>query len=77
MNKQNWKCLNGNDFQGGFYSGLIAKDLGLAQGLATKTGSPIPMGALASQIYRLMCKAGLENKDFSSVYKFMQQDHKV
>jgi 3-hydroxyisobutyrate dehydrogenase len=56
---------------------LIAKDLGLAQGLATKTGSPIPMGALASQIYRLMCKAGLENKDFSSVYKFMQQDHKV
>jgi 3-hydroxyisobutyrate dehydrogenase-like beta-hydroxyacid dehydrogenase len=35
------------------------------------------MGALASQIYRLMCKAGLENRDFSSVYKFMQENQKV
>ncbi|CAB3372889.1 Hypothetical predicted protein [Cloeon dipterum] len=65
------------DYEGGFYSGLIAKDLGLAQGLATRTGSPIPMGALASQIYRLMCKAGLEVRDFSSVYKFIQDGQKI
>ena len=31
------------------------------------------MGALALQIYRLMCNAGYSTKDFSSVFQFLQE----
>ncbi|XP_055331251.1 LOW QUALITY PROTEIN: 3-hydroxyisobutyrate dehydrogenase, mitochondrial-like [Paramacrobiotus metropolitanus] len=62
-------CTN---YQGGFASSLMAKDLGLAQSAATATMSPTPLGSLAHQIYRLMMSNGMGNKDFSSVYQFLQ-----
>lgn len=65
-----------NNYQGGFGTALMAKDLGLAQGAATSTQSPTPLGSLAHQIYRLMCNKGLAEKDFSSVFLLLQEDNK-
>ncbi|CAL1282887.1 unnamed protein product [Larinioides sclopetarius] len=64
-----------NGYQGGFGTALMAKDLGLAQLAATKTSSPIPLGSLAHQIYRMMINSGLSNKDFSSVFLYLQEGH--
>ena len=62
-----------NDYQGGFRTTLIAKDLGLAQTAAIRSGSVIPLGSLAHQIYRIMSIRGFDDKDFSCVYKFLQE----
>jgi 3-hydroxyisobutyrate dehydrogenase len=62
-----------NNYQGGFGTALMAKDLGLAQNAATATLSPTPMGSLAHQIYRIMSKTDLKSKDFASVFKFLQE----
>lgn len=43
-----------NDYQGGFMTSLMTKDLGLAQSAATRSGTPIPLGSLAHQIYRTL-----------------------
>jgi len=63
-----------NDYQGGFGTQLMAKDLGLAQNASTATKSATPMGSLAHQIYRVMCNRGYAKLDFSSVYKFLRED---
>lgn len=34
------------------------------------------MGALALQLYRLMCNAGYTTKDFSSVFQFLQESER-
>lgn len=59
-------------YEGGFKTGLITKDLGLASGVATATNSPIPMGALSHQIYRQLMAHGHGEKDFSVVYDFLR-----
>lgn len=63
-----------NDYKGGFSTDLITKDLGLASGVATASNTPIPMGAMAHQIYRTLKAKGLGNKDFSVVYDFMKNE---
>ncbi|XP_031638672.1 probable 3-hydroxyisobutyrate dehydrogenase, mitochondrial [Contarinia nasturtii] len=63
-----------NDYRGGFSTALITKDLGLASGVATASNSPIPMGAIAHQIYRTLTCRGLGNKDFSYVYEFLKNE---
>jgi len=63
-----------NDYQGGFGTQLMTKDLGLAQNASTATKSATPMGSLAHQIYRVMCNRGYAKQDFSSVYKFLRED---
>ncbi|KAM9055604.1 LOW QUALITY PROTEIN: 3-hydroxyisobutyrate dehydrogenase, mitochondrial-like [Megaptera novaeangliae] len=60
-----------NNYQGGFGTTLMAKDLGLAQDSATSTKSPILLGSQAHQIYRMMCAKGYSKKDFSSVFQFL------
>lgn len=50
------------------------QDLGLAQNTATNTRTPIPLGSLAHQIYRVMCSRGYANKDFSSVFQFLREE---
>ncbi|GFQ87125.1 3-hydroxyisobutyrate dehydrogenase, mitochondrial [Trichonephila clavata] len=65
-----------NDYNGGFGTALMAKDLGLAQQAALKTASPTPMGSLAHQIYRMMMNSGFPDKDFSSVFLYLQEGHK-
>ncbi|XP_008419856.1 3-hydroxyisobutyrate dehydrogenase a [Poecilia reticulata] len=63
-----------NNYQGGFGTTLMAKDLGLAQNTATNTRTPVPLGSLAHQIYRVMCSRGYANKDFSSVFQFLREE---
>jgi len=46
-----------NNYQGGFGTALMTKDLGLAQNSATRSSSAIPLGALAHQLYRLVNNA--------------------
>eukprot|EP00064_Thunnus_orientalis_P001747 superscaffoldBa00000121_g1750 len=65
---------SGNNYQGGFGTQLMAKDLGLAQNTATNTKTPVPLGSLAHQIYRMMCARGYANKDFSSVFQFLREE---
>lgn len=59
-------------YKGGFSTALITKDLGLASSVATATNSPILLGGLAHNVYRLLCTHDLGNKDFSVVYDFIK-----
>ncbi|XP_015607396.1 3-hydroxyisobutyrate dehydrogenase, mitochondrial [Cephus cinctus] len=61
-----------NGYKGGFGTSLMAKDLGLAQAAATRMEAPIPLGALAHQIYRTLIANGQFDKDFSVVYEFLK-----
>ncbi|CAB3997707.1 3-hydroxyisobutyrate dehydrogenase, mitochondrial [Paramuricea clavata] len=63
-----------NNYQGGFGTALMTKDLGLAQEAATGTKSATPLGSVAHQIYRIMCNRGYGHLDFSSAYKFIKED---
>lgn len=58
------------------YVGLFFffQDLGLAQNTATNTKTPVPLGSLAHQMYRMMCARGYANKDFSSVFQFLREE---
>jgi 3-hydroxyisobutyrate dehydrogenase len=58
-----------NDYQGGFMTELMLKDLGLAMDTAVQSGSSTPMGALARSLYALHQKAGNGKKDFSSIFE--------
>ncbi|XP_029167001.1 3-hydroxyisobutyrate dehydrogenase, mitochondrial [Nylanderia fulva] len=60
------------NYEGGFGTTLMTKDLGLAQSAATRTQTPIPLGSLAHQIYRTIIAHGFSNKDFSVVYQFLK-----
>ncbi|XP_008933780.1 PREDICTED: 3-hydroxyisobutyrate dehydrogenase, mitochondrial-like, partial [Merops nubicus] len=63
-----------NNYQGGFGTTLMAKDLGLAQISATNTKTPVPLGSQAHQIYRMMCAKGYALKDFSAVFQFLREE---
>ncbi|MCY1397107.1 NAD-dependent L-serine dehydrogenase [compost metagenome] len=60
------------EYEGGFMSALMAKDLGLAQEAAALTGNSTPMGSLALSLYRMLLKKGYAEKDFSSVQKLFE-----
>lgn len=64
------------NYEGGFGTSLMTKDLGLAQNAATATKSPTPLGSLAHQLYRSLCSHGYGGKDFSVVYQFLSQQQK-
>lgn len=63
-----------NDYKGGFSSGLITKDLGIASGVATASNTPIPLGSMAHQIYRTLVAKGLADKDFSVIYEYLKNE---
>eukprot|EP00949_MAST-11_sp_MAST-11-sp1_P005318 g5318.t1 len=60
------------DYTGGFGSALMLKDLGLALDAAKASGSPTPMGASSFQMYSLLVAHGMGQKDFSSMFKFLE-----
>lgn len=61
------------NYQGGFGTALMTKDLGLAQAAAAQSKAVTPLGALAYQIYQIMCQSGLAGKDFSSAFQFLNE----
>ncbi|KAE8796164.1 putative 3-hydroxyisobutyrate dehydrogenase, mitochondrial [Hordeum vulgare] len=57
------------NYDGGFTSKLMAKDLDLAMASASGVGFKCPMGSEALEIYRKLCDEGCEFKDFSCAFR--------
>jgi 3-hydroxyisobutyrate dehydrogenase len=55
-------------YSGGFGVDLMLKDLGLAVENSLSTGSSVPLGALARNLYNLHSKSGAGSLDFSSIF---------
>ncbi|KAG6869070.1 hypothetical protein C0993_003390 [Termitomyces sp. T159_Od127] len=63
------------DYEGGFATALMLKDMGLAKDIAKQKGSPIPLGEAAEELYGRVIKEqpDLARKDFSSVYRYLEK----
>lgn len=61
------------DYQGGFATRLMLKDLGLATEAARRSGQTVMLGSLAQQLYQLASRQGLADLDFSSILKLYQR----
>ncbi|KAI0703576.1 3-hydroxyisobutyrate dehydrogenase [Cytidiella melzeri] len=61
------------DYEGGFATSLMLKDMGLATKVGDIVGCPLAMGEAAERMYAEVIEAEpeLANKDFSSVYKYL------
>jgi 3-hydroxyisobutyrate dehydrogenase len=60
------------DYQPGFTSSLMAKDLKLAQNEAQNSAAITPLGNLASQLYALFNAGGNGAKDFSAIITMLR-----
>ena len=60
------------DYQPGFASALMLKDLSLASDAAQNAGLNSPMGNLAQHIYAAFNDAGNSNADFSAIIKMLR-----
>ena len=49
----------------------MQKDLGIANDAARAVGAPLPMAALAAQVYALLSSHGQGGRDFAVVYEFL------
>lgn len=58
-----------NDYQGGFATALMLKDLTLAMEAAQGSGSAVPMGEHAREIYDSFAGAGNGRLDFSAIIR--------
>lgn len=58
-----------NEYQGGFASALMLKDLKLAMEAAHTAGSQVPMGERAKELYEAFAEAGNGGLDFSAIIK--------
>ena len=58
-----------NDYQGGFASVLMLKDLKLAMEAAPSTGAKVPMGEHAKDIYEAFVAASNGGLDFSAIIR--------
>lgn len=61
------------DYQGGFLTDLMAKDLGLAWELALGSKSSVPMGSQARNLFALHSAQGSGALDFSSIQALYRQ----
>ena len=59
------------DYEGGFASALMLKDLKLAVEAAQSVGASVPMGAQAEALYQMFVGLGGAAKDFSAVTKLL------
>jgi 3-hydroxyisobutyrate dehydrogenase len=66
------RAFNGN-FQPGFMTNLLHKDLGLALELAAETQTPAAMTALTRQFYEMSRAAGYGRDDYTSVLRVLEQ----
>ena len=60
------------DYQGGFATALMLKDLKLAVAAATTAGASVPMGAGAEALYQLFANNGGGGLDFSAIIRFLR-----
>jgi 3-hydroxyisobutyrate dehydrogenase len=66
------KAASTRDYEPGFTTDLMAKDLGLAVNAARQLRVPVVVSPAAQQALRLASSHGLGKKDFSSVYLFLK-----
>ena len=59
------------DYEGGFATDLMAKDLRLAMDAAASVGAATPLGAQARALYQLFQAQGAGRKDFSGIIKML------
>ncbi len=59
------------NYEGGFMSALMLKDLKLAMAASQATGASVPMGALAESLYQNFVNLGGAPKDFSAIIKLL------
>jgi len=62
------------EYEGGFATSLMLKDMALASNIAQQRQSPLPLGEAAKDIYSKVVRERpeLSTKDFSSVYSFLK-----
>jgi len=60
-------------YTGGFGTDLMVKDLGLAADAARQAKQPVPMGAMAQQLYQLWSSRGAGGQDFSSIINLLKK----
>jgi len=56
-----------NNYQGGFATALMLKDLKLAMEAANSVGANVPMGARAAELYEIFAATGKGGLDFSAI----------
>ena len=61
-----------NDYQGGFATALMLKDLKLAMEAASLVGADVPMGERAAELYAQFDKAGNGGLDFSAIIQTLK-----
>ena len=62
------------DYQPGFTTAMMRKDLKLAQAAAQSVAAVTPLGSQAYQLYNLFTYGGNEGLDFSAIIKMMDAD---
>lgn len=60
------------DYQGGFATAMMLKDLKLAQEAAARVGAATPLGASAEALYALLAAQGFANTDFSAMLPWLK-----
>jgi 3-hydroxyisobutyrate dehydrogenase len=60
------------DYEGGFATAMMLKDLKLAQEAAAKAGAAAPLGAAAEGLYALFDRLGGGGKDFSAILELLR-----
>ncbi len=62
------------NYEGGFATAMMLKDLKLAQEAAAKAGASTPLGAQAEAMYALFDRLGAGGKDFSAILQLLRGD---
>ena len=60
------------EYEGGFATSLMLKDLRLALDAAAAVGAPTPSAEHARRLYRLSAERGFASRDFGSIYAFLE-----
>ncbi|MCP0914722.1 3-hydroxyisobutyrate dehydrogenase [Legionella sp. 27cVA30] len=61
-----------HDYQPGFASAMMLKDLNLSQTCAAAVGVKTPMGAHATELYQQFAEQGNSSLDFSAIIKLLE-----
>jgi len=64
------------DYEGGFATALMLKDLKLAVEAAQGVGASVPMGGHAESLYQAFANLGAGGKDFSAIIKLLDGTYK-
>jgi 3-hydroxyisobutyrate dehydrogenase len=66
------RAASSRDYEGGFMTDLMAKDLGLAVNAARELRIPVIVSPAAQQALRLASSHGYGRKDFTAIYQFLK-----